>query len=72
MTPALVIGALAGLLFLSAIFSGSETGVYSISRVRLDAEARQGGRRSRLLLRLLRNETGFLITLLIANPAERG
>ncbi len=58
--------ALAGLLFLSGVFSGSETGVYSLSRVRLEADARRH-RMAQLLQRVLANETGILITLLIGN-----
>jgi CBS domain containing-hemolysin-like protein len=56
-----------GLLFLSAVFSGAETGVYSVSRVRLEAEAQEGRRAARLLARLLRDDAAFLITLLIGN-----
>lgn len=58
---------LALLLFLSALFSGSETGVYSLSRVRLDAEVRAGRRSAQLLARLVRGDTAFLITLLVGN-----
>lgn len=57
----------AGLLLLSAIFSGAETGVYSVSRIRLEAEAQEGRRSARLLSRLFRDDTGLLITLLIGN-----
>lgn len=55
------------LLFLSAIFSGSETGLYSISRVRLEAEAEEGKRSARRVARLLRDDAGLLITLLVGN-----
>ena len=41
MNVMLVILLLALLLLLSAVFSGSETGIYSVSRVRIDAEARE-------------------------------
>jgi len=58
---------MSGLLFLSAVFSGAETGVYSVSRVRLEAEAAEGRRSARLLSRLLRDDAGLLITLLIGN-----
>ena len=67
MSPWLVLLALAGLLFLSAVFSGAETGVYSVSRVRLEAEAQAGRRSARLLSRLLRDDAALLITLLIGN-----
>ena len=59
--------AVAGLLFFSAIFSGAETGVYSVSRVRLEAEAHEGRRSARLLSRLLRDDAALLITLLIGH-----
>jgi len=55
------------LLLLSAVFSGFELGVYSVSRARLDAEARAGHRTARLLRRLVLNDTGLLITLLVGN-----
>ncbi|MEM7308708.1 MAG: CNNM domain-containing protein [Planctomycetota bacterium] len=61
------LGLLALLLLGSAIFSGSETGFYSLSRLRVLAEARGGVRAARLILWLLRHPAGFLITLLVAN-----
>jgi len=67
MSPTLFLLLMAGLLFLSAVFSGAETGVYSVSRVRLEAEAAEGRRSARLLVRLLRDDAGLLITLLIGN-----
>jgi CBS domain containing-hemolysin-like protein len=51
----------------SALYSGVETGFYSLSRVRVDMEASSGRRRSRLVRWLLRDETGLLITVLIGN-----
>jgi CBS domain containing-hemolysin-like protein len=54
-------------LGLSATFSGSETGFYRLSRVRLDAEARRGRRRALILRGLLTDEAALLITLLIGN-----
>ena len=65
MSPWTTALAAAGLLLFSAIFSGAETGVYSISRVRLEAEAQEGRRSARLLARLLRDDAALLITLLI-------
>ena len=53
------------LLFFSGLFSGAETGVYSVSRVRLEAEAGQGRRAARILSALLRDDAGLLITLLV-------
>ena len=63
----LVLLAGAGLLLCSAVFSGAETGVYSVSRVRLEAEAQEGKRSARQLTRLLRDDAALLITLLIGN-----
>ena len=62
-----VITGLLFLLFLSGAFSGSETGVYSVSRARIDGEAAKGRRRSKLLRGLLRDDTQLLITLLVGN-----
>jgi CBS domain containing-hemolysin-like protein len=62
--------ALAGacaLLFLSAVFSGAETGVYSVSRARLEAEAEAGRPGARLLAALLRRDGTLLVSLLIGN-----
>lgn len=64
MSPWVVFLCTAGLLFFAAIFSGAETGVYSVSRVRLEAEAQEGRRSARLLSRLLRDDAALLITLL--------
>jgi CBS domain containing-hemolysin-like protein len=55
------------LLFASAVFSGSETGFYSLSRVQITAEARQGRWIALLIERLARNPALFLITLLVGN-----
>ncbi|MDP6519053.1 MAG: CNNM domain-containing protein [Planctomycetota bacterium] len=51
----------------AALYSGVETGFYSLSRIRVDMEARAGHRRWRLVRWLLRDETGLLITVLIGN-----
>jgi len=66
-SPGIAVLLLALLLFLSALFSGSETGVYSLSRVRLEAEVGAKRRSAQLLARLVRNDTAFLITLLVGN-----
>jgi CBS domain containing-hemolysin-like protein len=63
----LPLAALALALFLSGVFSGTETGVYSLSRTRVEAEARQGHRSAKLILSLLRHEALLLTTLLVAN-----
>ncbi len=51
----------------SAVYSGGETATYSLSRVRLEAEAGKGVRAARLVRDLLRDEVGLLITILIGN-----
>lgn len=58
---------LAFLIFLSALFSGSETGFYSLSHLRLEADAKAGLGSARWIKRLLRDETALLITILVGN-----
>jgi CBS domain containing-hemolysin-like protein len=55
------------LVFLSALFSGSETGFYSLSPLRLEADAEAGRGSARWIRRLLADEPGLLITILIGN-----
>ncbi len=55
------------LLLGSALFSGTETAFYRVSRVRLDMEAHAGGRNARLVQRLLRDQTALVIVLLLGN-----
>jgi CBS domain containing-hemolysin-like protein len=63
----LAVVALCACVLLLAVYSGGETGLYSLSRARLEAGL-QGERRSaHLVRRLLRDETGLLITLLVAS-----
>ena len=52
---------------LAAAYSGSESGFYSVSRARIDVEARQGIRRSRIVRRLLSDDMAFLIVVLIGS-----
>ena len=63
-TEALVI---AGCLLGVAIFAGSETASYAVSRVRVDLEARQRSLRSRLARGLLSDPTTLLIVVLLGN-----
>lgn len=51
----------------SAIYSGSETGLYTLSRVRLDVKAREGNRRARQIEKLIRRPGLMLAVLLLAN-----
>jgi len=62
----IVVLMLVGLL-LSAFFSGSETGFYRATRVRLAIEALAGIRSSRVLLRLTQQPTLFVATMLVGN-----
>ena len=55
------------LVGLSATYSGSETGFYSLSSVQVDIDARSGSRRAVMMRWLLRNESALLITILIGN-----
>jgi len=55
------------LVLLSALFSGSETGFYSLSQLRIEADAKAGLGSARWIQRLLRDETALLITILIGN-----
>ena len=54
-------------IFLSAFFSGSETGFYRVTRVRLVIKALRGDRVSRGLLWLTNNPALFVATTLIGN-----
>lgn len=55
------------LIFLSAVFSGSETGIYCLSPLRVETDA-VVRRRSAVVVRwLMRNEYTLLVTLLVAN-----
>ncbi len=55
------------LLLLSAMFSGSETGFYCLSSLRVEADAVHGRRSGRLVRWLRRDEYTLLVTILVAN-----
>jgi putative hemolysin len=59
--------AIALALFTSAVFSGSETGLYSLSPSRLDLEVGDGKRGAQRVKSLSRRKTAILITILIGN-----
>lgn len=65
MTPILLLFAFG--LVLSAFFSGTETGFYRVTRVRLAIEALGGDRVSRALLWLANQPTLFVATALVGN-----
>ena len=54
-------------LLLSAFFSGSETGFYRVTRVRLVLDGRDGDFISRRLLWLTNNPSVFVATTLVGN-----
>ena len=54
-------------LVLSALYSGSETGLYTINRVRLDVRAAAGERRARWLQALRARPNRMLAVLLVGN-----
>ena len=54
-------------VFLSAFFSGSETGFYRASRVRVVIAGLDGDRISQYLIKLMNNPALFLATTLIGN-----
>jgi len=60
-------GALLLCLLMSAIFSGSETGFYTLSRLRMEAAARGGSWAARLVRALQRDESALLVTILVGN-----
>ncbi len=66
MTVGVVVLAAVG-LFLSAFFSGSETGFYRATRLRLVLDARSGDVVARLLLWLMNNPSLFVATTLVGN-----
>lgn len=51
----------------SALFSGSETGIYRLSRLRLRLATETGGVRHRMLASVMRDGPGLLLALLVAN-----
>ncbi|NRA96511.1 MAG: DUF21 domain-containing protein [Planctomycetes bacterium] len=61
-----VVGASAA-LFLSATFSGMETAVYSLERVRMQVRASCGDRRAARLLGLVRDPARAMCAILVAN-----
>ena len=55
------------LILLSAFFSGSETGVYRLSRVRVRIGYEKGKRSYQVLFKLLKDGQGLILTLLLGN-----
>ena len=67
MSTALEVLMLCACVLASAIYSGSETALYSLSRARVDLEARAGSFRAGLVRRLLEADAAVLVTILIGN-----
>jgi CBS domain containing-hemolysin-like protein len=70
--PLIVELLLAAMLFLLALrmsffFSGSETGFYRLSRLRISLDARAGDRAARRLIRFVRSPSRFVATTLVGN-----
>ncbi len=64
----IVLVALLGVcLFASALYSGSETAFYSVSKVQLDLDAERGSRTARWARWLSKDDAGLLIVILIGN-----
>jgi len=66
MTALLVLVAFAGLV-ISAFFSGSETGLYCVDRLRLRVDAQRGDRRAEVIAELVDRSRDTLNTLLVGN-----
>lgn len=70
MTPTVLLALLVLSVIASGICSGGESGLYSLSRARVETGVGAARQRSaEIIRRLLRDETGLLVTLLVANNA---
>jgi magnesium and cobalt exporter, CNNM family len=67
MTLGISLGAILGLLILSAFFSGSETALTAASRARMHALERDGNRRARIVNRLLSIRERLIGAILLGN-----
>lgn len=65
MNPWLLAALALACLLATAIFAGSEAGLYSLSRLRVDSEANAGRARARMIQALLANESALLATILV-------
>ena len=57
---------------ISFIFSGIETGVYSINRSRIKLQMREGNKKAALLLNFQREPENFYLTVLLGNTIANG
>ena len=67
LTLGLICGAIVGLLFLSAFFSGSETALTAASRARMHQFERQGSKNARLVQRLISAREELIGAILLGN-----
>jgi Mg2+/Co2+ transporter CorB len=67
MSLGIVLGAIVGLLILSAFFSGSETALTAASRARMHALEEDGNKRARIVNRLLEVRERFIGAILLGN-----
>ncbi len=67
MSPAWLFLALVGCLLASAIYSGVETGFYTLSRQRVDLDEQHGRRAARIVRWLIEDDSALLVTLLVGS-----
>ncbi|HEY9545327.1 MAG TPA: CNNM domain-containing protein, partial [Solimonas sp.] len=67
---AVLFGLLIALLITSAFFSGSETGLMTLNRYRLNTRARKGERGARYARRMLRRPDRLIGTILLGNTCS--
>jgi putative hemolysin len=61
------IAVFAGSVVLSYIYSGLETGIYVMNKIRLDLRAESGSKSARRIRGVIRNQANFLAVLLLGN-----
>ena len=67
MSPAWLLLCLAACLLASAVYSGFETGFYTLSRQRVDLDEQRGRRAARLVRWLIEDDSALLVTLLVGS-----
>jgi len=65
MSPWISLSLALACLLAAFVFGGNESGLYSLSRLRVESEARAGSMRARLIGRLLSDESSLLATILV-------
>src|SRR6056297_803346 len=67
MTELLLIILLLFAIFLSGLFSGGETGIYQLSRLRVRLGVEQGKKTYRILSRAMQDSSSLLLSMLLGN-----